>query len=172
MESTEVFAVDWGALNWSAVAFVFIFVATQLINLVVRQVQRRDERKNLAKALLAEITALHAGVLRQDPEKYLAIAEDVLNNAPDRVTVYSASFVYKSNVDNLGLFPNDLVQKIVRMYTLSSILDQMLLDLRSERMERMPADYADKMKRDILGYLKEVQSLVQSTVPQLERHVA
>lgn len=112
-------SVDLGALNWTAIVAAAVFVSAQVFGVSSAYLARRRSRQNLAKALLAEIIALHEHTTQNATEFTVEKAELL---APV-LKSYDSNFVYKANVQNIGLFPKSIVSDIVKLYHISTSID-------------------------------------------------
>jgi hypothetical protein len=167
MSSELISQVDWNGLNWTALAAVSVFLASQLFNIVSGIVSRRRVRQNLAKALLAEIrveneTLLTSGTAPFNENHIISISKLKLEPSPSRV--------YEANIGNIGIFPRNMVFDIVSMYSKTDSMTMLYKSMYSEQFDTLP----DALRKSVLSVIKKLREehadLAKSLVPRLEKY--
>ena len=167
MSTEATSGIDWSGLNWTALAAVTVFLASQLFGIISGIAGRRRTKQNLAKALLAEILAENETILRSeslpfDPELMISVAKLSLEALP--------SHVFEENVGNIGIFPKDMVSDIVSMYSKSYSMANIYRAIRSEGFSESPPDIQETLLNVLKDVRSEHASLAKSLVSRLEKY--
>lgn len=161
-----------GALNWTAIVAASVFVLTQVFDVIRKYIGEKRERAHLARALSSEIRiTLSNGGEASDPKRMRYFIE---KNSIENINAYSfaesESRIYKSNIGNIGKFPKDLVEDIVRFYSYIDIISEMVRHFKTRDLLEADQHVQNNMKEICIRAGETAHELAEKVTKRLKEY--
>jgi hypothetical protein len=158
------------AFAWSAIATVFVFATSQIIQIFVNFQRRNEQRRALCKSLKSEIGIIVSLISDRDsPDAFAAFVEA---KSVEQLNAYSfvalQSSVYRHIAKDLWHLDSETVALVTRFYCLFDIFNGFIAHFKSREFLDAEDEIKEEMKRffiqnvtDIYGVGSELQERLE-----------
>ena len=160
------------AFAWSAIATVFVFATSQIIQILVNFRRRHEQRLALCKSLKSEIRIIVSLISDKDgPEAFEAFVKPksiAQLNAYSFVALQSS--VYRHIAKDLWHLDSDTVALVTRFYCLFDIFNGFIAHFKSKEFMDAEDAIKEEMKLFFIRNVRDIYAVGQELEARLEHH--
>jgi len=146
------------AFAWTAIAMIFVFTASQLIQLTINIKRRNDQRQALCKSLKAEINVILSliGEANSTSKFETFINENTIKEINATSFVALRSSIYKQYAKELNYLDTETVGLVTKFYCLFDIFNGFIEHLKTDEFLNSSADTHTAMKGFFIQNVKDL----------------
>jgi hypothetical protein len=161
------------AISWTALVAASIFVLTQVFKVLEGILERRQDRRKPARAILSEIESITSmGGEAADPDGFDEFIDgcSVQEINAFAMPTYKSVF-YQSYAENIPAFPLNAISEIMRCYRLVDRMNSFILHFKSKEFIEADQRVQDSMKHILKMTNREMHEAAKVVRCSLKEYV-